>query len=530
MTLTHHFLENSAARFPDKCALVHEKRRVTYAELNRATSNLAGYLLANGCHRGDRVVILFENSVEYVAGYYGILKAGAVAVPLNPEIKAEGLWPLLAELEPWGIITGHRQQGMLKALDLPAAGIRHQIVREPRDLGTGKGIKTVSWEEVVSSGSGRDPGAQVAEGDLASIIYTSGSTGKPKGVMLSHRNIVANTRSIVEYLELSDQDTQMVVLPFFYVMGKSLLNTHMAVGARVVINNKFTYPATVVAQMVEEQVTGFSGVPSTFAYLLHRSPLASRRDELVALRYCSQAGGHLDRTTKERLLEVLPPHVRMYVMYGATEAAARLSYVEPSRVRDKIDSIGQAIPGVNLKVVDEKGRELSAGEIGEIVASGENIMQGYWKDPASTAAVLSASGYHTGDLGYRDEEGYFFAVGRKDNQLKVGGHRVNTQEIEDVIMATGLVVEVAVLGMPDPLQGHKLIAVAVPVDQEQSANELLALCAGKIPKFKLPQEVLFVRGLPKNPSGKVNRQQCMAIASDLLEKDRPNLFATDAHG
>jgi len=508
MTLIHHFLENSAARLPDKCALVHEKRRASYFEINRAANRLADYLIRQGTTVGDRVAILLENSFEYVAGYYGILKAGAVAVPLNPELKAESLQPLLEELEARAIIAGNRQEDMLSDLNLGSSGIRDLVIRNTKKKWQNEGVKVTSWEEATSPDfSDNNPGVPIRTSDLASIIYTSGSTGKPKGAMLTHHNIVTNTGSIVEYLELTENDVQMVVLPFFYVMGKSLLNTHFAVGGRVVINNKFAFPATVVNQMIEEQVTGFSGVPSTFAYLLHRSPLAARREEFHALRYCSQAGGHLDRTTKQKLLQVLPSHTRMFVMYGATEASARLSYVEPHRLNEKIDSIGKAIPGVTLKVVDEKGHELEDGKVGEIVASGENIMQGYWRDPKSTAAALSSHGYHTGDLGYRDRDGYFFVEGRRDNQLKVGGHRVSTQEVEDVILSTELAVEVTVLGLPDPLLGNRLVAVLVSAVPEPNAEKILSLCAKKIPHFKLPQEILFAKSLPKNASGKVDRRK-----------------------
>jgi len=291
-------------------------------------------------------------------------------------------------------------------------------------------------------------------------------------------------------------------------MGKSLLNTHVAAGGTIVINNTFAYPASVIQQMIDEQVTGFSGVPSTYAYLLHRSPLRSARDKLTSLRYCSQAGGHLARHTKEELLKVLPEHTEMYIMYGATEAAARLTYVEPSRVREKIDSIGIPIPGVTLKALDENGKELPKMQIGELVASGPNIMLGYWQDPDATTKALSSNGYHTGDVGYQDEDGYFHIVGRKDNQLKVGGHRVNPQEIEDTLVSTGLVIEVAVIGLEDTLAGNRLVALAVPIDASTTERDILHICSSRLPRYKLPSEIRFVRLLPKNSSGKTDRGAC----------------------
>jgi acyl-CoA synthetase (AMP-forming)/AMP-acid ligase II len=201
----------------------------------------------------------------------------------------------------------------------------------------------------------------------------------------------------------------------------------------------------------------------------------------------------------------------MFVMYGATEAAARLTYVEPKRIREKMDSIGIPIPGVSLKVLDENGMELPTGQVGELVANGPNIMRGYWQDPDGTAKVLSRDGYHTGDMGHRDEDGYFHIVGRKDNQLKVGGHRVDPQEIEDVLIATGLVIEAAALGLADTLAGHRLVALTVPIDQGTTEQEILLRCSRQLPRHKLPSEIRFAKTLPKSSSGKIDRGACAEI-------------------
>ena len=217
--------------------------------------------------------------------------------------------------------------------------------------------------------------------------------------------------------------------------------------------------------------------------------------------------------TKKKLLEVLPAQTRLVVMYGATEASARLAYIEPDMLAAKIDSIGTAIPGVTLKVLGLDGAELPIGEVGELVASGANIMQGYWKNPQATAEALSIHGYHTGDLAYRDADGYFFVVGRKDNQLKVGGHRINTQEIEDVIMASGQVMEVAVVGIPDPLLENKLVALLVTTGESVGEDDIISWCRKHLPAYKVPQVVKQVPILPKNANGKVDRGLCIEIAS-----------------
>jgi acyl-CoA synthetase (AMP-forming)/AMP-acid ligase II len=329
--------------------------------------------------------------------------------------------------------------------------------------------------------------------------------------VLSHANIVSNTLAICEYLELTPDDVQMVVLPFFYVMGQSLLHTHFAAGGRVVINNQFAYPAAVVQEMVSEKVTGFSGVPATFAHLLYRSPIEKYRAQLTHLRYCSQAGGHMPVQLKKELRRVLPDHTRIYVMYGATEAAARISYLAPEHFENKIESIGKPVSGVRLRVLDAQGREAAAGQCGELIASGPSIMQGYWKDPLATAQVLDAEGYHTGDIGFRDTEGFFYVVGRKDEMIKAGGHRINPQEVEDAMMATGLIVEGTVIGLEDSLLGKRLAAVVVPKDRLTTQDELIKACAGHLPKHKLPSAVAIVERVPLNSSGKFDKNACRSL-------------------
>jgi acyl-CoA synthetase (AMP-forming)/AMP-acid ligase II len=337
--------------------------------------------------------------------------------------------------------------------------------------------------------------------------------------MLSHANIVTNTWSIVEYLELTSSDVQMVVLPFFYVMGKSLLNTHFAVGGTVIINNKFAYTASVLKQMAEEGVTGFSGVPSTYAHLLFKSPLAAYRDKLPALRYCSQAGGHMPKHVKLELLKALPRHTRLFVMYGATEASARLTYVPPDRLGSKIDSIGIPISGVTMKILSPEGKALGPGEIGELVAQGDNIMLGYYKDADATNRVLDRNGYHTGDFGCVDDEGFFYVTGRKDDQIKVGGHRLNPREIEDIVIESGQAVECIMFAIEDAIMGHKLAGLVVPIrETTETRRAILDYCIQKLPKFKMPASLLMVEAIPKNSSGKPDRQKSLELYEKSVDK------------
>lgn len=510
--LIHKLLENSAKAFPDKVALIHQEKRVTYSDINHGANQIAAFLIGHGIKKGSRIPLMFKNSVDYVIGYYGILKAGAVVVPMGTDLKPENLSFFLNELEAEIIIASGQFERLLKATDLAILGIKSVVLTKPSSSWSDKTIEIIDFENIIQAHEGLDPsGSSIDPNDLANIIYTSGSTGTPKGVMLSHRNVVENTKSICEYLELSNTDIQMVVLPFFYVMGQSLLNTHIAVGGTLVINNTFAYTATVVQQMIDEKVTGFSGVPSTYAYLLHRSPLKARKNELINLRYCSQAGGHMARHLKLSLKEALPDHTSIYIMYGATEASARLAYLEPSQLAIRPDSIGKAIPGVDLYVGDKEGRPVPHGQVGELIANGPNIMKGYFKDPELTEKKLNTNGYHTGDLCYKDEEGFFFLTGREDDLIKVGGHRINPQEIEDAVMASDLIVEVAVIGISDSLLGNKLVAIAVKRDECCTEINILNFCNQVLPRFKHPSQFIFVRSLPKKYSGKIDRVKCLDV-------------------
>jgi long-chain acyl-CoA synthetase len=531
-TIVHNLLEKSATIHPNNIAVIHDDQRVTYSELNTRANSLANHLQANSITKGDRIALLLENSIDYITAYYATLKAGAVAAPLNPGLKPDGLQYLLQDLEPTAIITTFKSERLLKATNLNTIGLKHLLIKTPKQSWPNTLFKVQSLEETQNNSKNptnptnpknptnptnpknpTNPTNPTNPDALASIIYTSGSTGEPKGVMLSHKNIVSNTNSICQYLEITHTDIQMIVLPFFYVMGKSLLNTHIASGATVVLNNRFMYPADVVNQMIEEQVTSFSGVPSTYAYLLNRSPLASCRDKLHHLRYCSQAGGHMAKATKHALRKALPDHTKIVIMYGATEAAARLTYLDPDHFDAKIESIGKPIKDVSIRLLDKNANEVPDGLEGELVASGPNIMLGYWKAPRETARVLNSQGYHTGDIGYRDADGFLFVKGRKDGLLKVGGHRINPTEIEDFLLTTDLIIEAAVVGLPDQLLGTKLIALIVPKEDTTTPKTLMEKCANGLPTHKHPAAIITTRALPKNPNGKIDQAKCLHLAT-----------------
>jgi amino acid adenylation domain-containing protein len=502
--LVHRFLERSANDAPDRVALIEPQRSISYGELNRLSNRVANALIAAGVQRHDRVVIALENSVEFVAAYMGTMKAGAAAVPLPAGPRSDRLAKALLDSEPTVCIVDAATAAGAKN-GHPLATVRCLFIcgEEPQSNATFPANRR-SWREVAEA-STEPCGARVIDLDLAAIVYTSGSTGEPRGVMLTHQNIVANTRSIVSYLQLTSSDRVMCVLPFYYVYGLSLLQTHLAVGGSVVIDNRFAFPNVVLQAMREHGVTGLAGVPSTFAILLHRSSLVDM--EFTQLRYVTQAGGALPAARVREWLE-RGPRVPFYVMYGATEASARLAYLDPRELSRKLGSLGRAIPNVRLTTVREDGTVASPGEVGEIIARGSNVAVGYWNDAEETNRKFDAHGYHTGDMGYVDRDGFLFLAGRRHDMIKVGAHRVGAKEIEDVLNEHPSVHEAAVIAVPHDLLGEAPLAVVALRERLDNASETLrTFCAKRLPPYKVPVDVALRGELPKIAGiGKIDKR------------------------
>ncbi len=349
---------------------------------------------------------------------------------------------------------------------------------------------------------------------LAALMFTSGSTGKPKGVMVTHRNIECNTRDIVSYLGLTSADRVMAVLPFHYCFGISLLHTLLMVGGSVVLNSEFKlFPEAMLRELQEKECTGFAGVPSTYQILLRKSRF--RGMTFPELRWFQQAGGKLPNPCIRELLEAFPT-VRFYLMYGQTEATARLSYLPPERLADKFGSIGRGLPSTKLEVLKPDGTAVvpASDGIGEIVATGENISPGYWNDPDETARYFNNGRLHTGDIARVDADGFIFIVERARDMIKCGGNRVSAKEVEDVIAELPEVVEVAAVGVPHELLGEAIKAFVVVAPSAQLIiEEVVQHCRQRLSDFKRPEEVVFLRSMPHNSSGKILKQQLAAMPS-----------------
>lgn len=479
-------------------AILYKGNVVTYAELRQLVTQSAAGLLARGLSKGARVGIWSENSPFFVAAYLGIIRAGLVAVPLQTEATAETFSAIVLEAGIGHVLVSQRFE---KRLHPWAAQARVKLLTE------------TIWQDQLEPNDSTlaeiDPKV-----DLAALMFTSGSTGQPKGVMVTHRNIECNTRDIIAYMGLGSSDRVMAVLPFHYCFGASLLHTHLMAGGSLVLNNDFRlYPEVVLREMQECQCTGLAGVPSTYQLLLRKSRF--RQLSFPNLRWFQQAGGKLPNPCIAEILASFP-QVRYFLMYGQTEGTARLSYLPPDYLAAKLGSIGKGLPSTRLQVVKPDGTPVQPGsdEVGEIIASGDNISQGYWNDLAETDKYFRDGELHTGDLARVDEDGFIFIVERERDMIKSSGNRVSAKEIEDVIAEIPEVVEVAVVGEPHELKGEAIVAFVSPIKVTLTAEHVKAHCRQRLPAFKTPEEVILLKYLPHNGAGKVMKGRLREVFRD----------------
>jgi len=479
-------------------AVIDGDHRVTYAELRDKAGLIAAQLSERGLKPGDAVGILGQNSVFWVASYLAVLKLSLIAVPFSILLTPEEISRNAEWAKCKGVLMDRRQQKKFDGAFPPA------LPRLLDDILDGPGKPL--WPHASSSFD-----TQAA----AAYMFTSGTTSRPKAVRITHANIQSNTASIIEYLSLAKSDRMLVILPFFYCFGTSLLHTHLRVGGSVVICNSFTFPEMALDLMQREECTGFAGVPSSYQLLLRISTFKTR--EFPKLRLLQQAGGKLHSVLLEELMES-KPNVRIFVMYGQTEATARLSYLPPEMLRDKIGSIGRGIPGVTLRVMGENGEPVKPGAIGEIYARGGNISPGYLNDPESTAAKFVDGELHTGDLAMQDEQGYIFVVDRKEDFIKSWGYRVSSQEVESCVLGLPNVVSAAAVGIPD-LSAGESIHVFITVKPGTAVNEetVIARCRSRLGKHMIPQKVHVIKAMPLNSNGKVMKTALRQMANDAGE-------------
>jgi amino acid adenylation domain-containing protein len=480
-------LLETAASLPTKTALIESESTSAYGELAARSRAIADALADYGVRPDDRVAIFLPRGVDAAASFFGALATGAIAVTVNETLRPRQIEHIL------------NHSGARVLLTMPA-----MIDRLARRLHTRASV--VSLAEIPALGTG-EPVPRVGT-DIAHIVYTSGSTGLPKGVAISHGNLWAGMQAVVGYLGITERDRILSLLPFSFDYGLNQLLCCAGTGATLVVESS-PVPQRIVRTLRAHEVTVLPAVPPLWLQLLNVQAFTA--EPIRSLRVMTNTGGRLP-TEAVRTLGDCQPHASLFLMYGLTEAF-RSTYLPPSRTARKPNSIGRAIPGAEVLVLDEQHAPCKPGEVGELVHRGPTVALGYWNDPEATAQVFRPHPLRppgapdterivfSGDLVYRDEEGDLFVVGRRDAMIKTLGYRVSPDEVVEALYASGEVVEAIVTAEPDEVRGSRIVAYVVLRDDADLAR-LQAFSAQELPRYMQPSRFETRPSLRRTPSGK----------------------------
>jgi len=484
-------------QYPDKTALYFRERTWTYAQLETQTNQVARGLQQLGVKKGDRVGLLHLNSPYFIISYFAIVKLGAIVVPINVMFKGEEITYLMNDARAAAMIVGTNFAPLIKE-NIPRLTTVKNVVVVDADSPV-EDPAFVSFAKLLAGDLAVPETEPITEEDMAVFLYTSGTTGHPKGAMLTHRNLITNAAATAEATETTEKDNTLCVLPMFHSFAWTccvLLQLYTC--GTVTIMESFV-PQNKLNTIIQQKTTIIAGVPTMYAVLL-QVPQVNPAD-FAHIRLAYSGGASLPVEVLNRFAEKYG--VRILEGYGLSECSP-VCTINPYRGARKPGSIGVAIPGVELKIVDDKGAEVFRGEPGELIVKGPNVMKGYYNLPEATAETLRDGWCHTGDIAYMDEEGYIFIVDRKKDLILVGGLNVYPREIEEILYTHPKVAEAAVIGVPDELRGEAVKAVvALKPGETATEREIIKICQEKLANYKLPKFVEFVEALPKTSTGKI---------------------------
>ena len=498
--------------FASKPAVVVEGKPYTYAELRDAVVRLASTLRARGVERGDRVAIYMDNTWPCVVSLYATLAAGGVFLIVNPQTKADKLKFILDDSGAKVLLT----DGHLAHEFVPVLAENKTLVGVIASGTLPEGHGLVAFDDALHDGATTLAPSGTIPLDLAALIYTSGSTGNPKGVMQTHQSMVFAGGSLIEYIRLASSDVILVMLPLAFDYGLYQLLMAIRLGATLVIERSFTYPAQVFQRMEEFGVTVFPGVPTVYALVLSahaRSPLKFPRVTRV-----TNTAAALPDDFVTRLHEVFP-NALIYKMYGLTECK-RVSYLEPELADSKPGSVGKAIPGTEIYLLNPDGTPTPRGETGILYVRGPHVMLGYWNRPDLTDHMLKPGKYPgervlcTQDHFRMDAEGFLYFVGRTDDIIKTRGEKVSPVEVENAMHGIAGIREVAVIGVPDEVLGQSIRAfVVLQPGATLTDKQIRVLSAQRLENFMVPKDIVIVDDLPKTTTGKVSKKLLLEQAT-----------------
>jgi acyl-CoA ligase (AMP-forming) (exosortase A-associated) len=520
-------LRATAALRPAHPALIHQDETLSYAEVLAQARAAAGAMRALGVASGDRVAIYADKRFELVVAMLGASALGAVFVPVNPQLKPHQVLHIMRDAEARLLVTTGARHEALRAVDeaLPPTLLFADAgdARRPRGA-------ALSWDAQLQEAVPVTEPGRVVDSDLAAILYTSGSTGMPKGVMVTHRNLGAGAASVNQYLGNRPSEVILSLLPLSFDAGLSQLTTAIGIGATLVLLNFLT--ATEVVRVCQKHgVTAMTAVPP----LWHQLACVPWPAEVAArVRYFANTGGHMPATLLASL-RALFGNAKPFLMYGLTEAF-RSTYLDPAEVDRRPNSIGKAVPNAQILVLRPDGTECAPQEHGELVHRGAFVTRGYWKDRTRTeekfrrlpAALMGPLGEEiavwSGDIVKRDADGFLYFIGRKDDLIKVSGYRISPTEVEEVVLATKLAREAAVIGIPHPTLGAEIVAFVVPASGDVDEAQVVKACKPRLPTYMVPARVVLMDALPRNGNGKFDRKQ---LAADLQAGDAQAACVTE---
>ncbi|HEX9057497.1 MAG TPA: long-chain fatty acid--CoA ligase [Ktedonobacterales bacterium] len=501
-------LTRTAGQAPDKPAIIFRDQLTSFGELNRRANQVANALIGLGIQPGDRVALFIHNLPIFIEAYYGILKAGATVIPLNVLYKAGEIEYIFNDSGAKAILTfgPFVKEALIAQAGAPA--LRHVIVAAPEDV-----PGTLAWRTTCGEAPEHEPQVPVGENDIAVICYTSGTTGRPKGAMLAHRNLLANCEqcNMIPTVKTLPEDVVWIALPLFHIYAMNVgMNLAFMNGATVALVERFE-PASSLEIIQKHRCTILYGAPPMFVAWANMPNI--RDYDLSSVRYVASGAAALPVKVLETFQTV--SGVPISEGYGLTEASPVVTTNAAGAVT-KPGSVGPAIPGMEVKIVDEVGVEVERGQMGELICRGPNVMVGYWNKPEASAETLRDGWLHTGDLATEDSDGYFYIADRLKDMIVVSGFNVYPREVEEILFKHPAVAEASVVQYPDPYQGESVMAfVVLKPDQTVTEQELIEYCRSQIAVFKCPRKIVFRESLPKNNTGKVLRRELRDEAKSL---------------
>jgi acyl-CoA synthetase (AMP-forming)/AMP-acid ligase II len=490
-------VSRNAVQYPDREALIFEKTRYTFKELNRRVNRLANSLLSLGLKKGDKVAMLSENVPAMVEANYALAKIGVVYFPVKTRLLAPDIRYLI-DLSDASVLIFHPDFTEM------VNGMRAELpkVKTYVSLGKDKSGFALDYEAFLQKGSPEEPSVDVSGDDPYIFLCTGGTTGVSKLAMLSHENALWAAFTTVNALSLSPADTGIQVLPLFHVIINNCLNSLMAAGARVVLQHRFD-PVVYMRNVSEEKVTVAMVVPPFLFNWIMAVPEAIAYD-VTHVRVFATAAATFPHDLKNEVKKYMPK-AGLFYTYGLTESSGGNATVLPDDMMFKKEgSIGVVNPVLAYRIVDDEGKDVAVGDPGELLLKGPSVISGYYKRDDETKKTFVDGWLHTGDVVSRDKEGFLYFVDRKKDMIKTGGENVFAKEVEDAFLTHPTVQEAAVFGMPDPKWGEMIhAAIVVKPGQTVTEEDLFAYAKEKLPGYKRPKVIYFLPALPRNPSGKV---------------------------